>query len=292
MKIVQRPDLKQMSTLKMGGQALAAYFPQDYLGLEALGKIWPELGPDVLILGRGSNILFQDGIRGFSIIVWEKRDDPVVTDGIEGKVMVQVDSGMSLPGLLGWCAKHGLTGLEGLAGIPGRLGGAIAMNAGSYGAETGDALKSVTVWTPDSGILEISRDGFEAGYRKFRLKYMPEPFLILKACFCFEKSDSVTVRSKMNKYYSLKKKSQPILKNTCGCVFKNPDKLEPAGLLLEKAGFRGKTRGGVCFSAQHSNFLVNSGRGGSREALELISEARDAVLGIFGARLELEIKVV
>jgi len=292
MRIIQGPDLKQMSTLKMGGRALAAYFPGDYRDLEALGKIWLELGPDVLILGKGSNILFQDGNRDFSMVVWGKNELPVVIKEAEDRVVVLADTGTGLPGFLSWCARHGLTGLENLVGIPGKLGGAIAMNAGSYGVEAVDLLKSVTVWTPETGIMEIRGDDFETGYRKFKLNNISGLFIILKAVFTFKKDDPHAVRTRMKKYYSMKKSAQPILRDTAGCVFKNPVDFEPAGMLLEKAGFRGRTRGGVCFSEMHSNFLVNVDKGSSQAAMELISQARDEVCRIFGTSLELEIRIV
>lgn len=271
---------------------MTAYYAQDYLDLETLAEIWPELGPDVLILGRGSNILFQDGIRELSIVVWEKNDHPIVIKEVEDKVVALVDAGMSLPGLLRWCAGHGFSGTERMAGIPGSVGGAIAMNAGSYGVEAGDILSSVTVWTPESGIMELETDGLNFGYRTFKITSAPGPFIVLKACFIFEKDDPWAVRSRIKEFYNRKKSAQPILENTAGCVFKNPDGFDPAGFLLEQAGFRGKTKGGVCFSDKHANFLVNKGNGSSQAALELITEAREAVLKIFGASLELEVRVV
>ncbi len=292
MKIIQKPDLKNMSTLKMGGQALADYYARDYRDLEVLGKTWAELGPQVLIMGRGSNILFQDGKRELSIVVWDKKDEPVPVGEDGNKVQVLADAGMSLPGFLRWCAGRGLTGPERLTGIPGSLGGAIAMNAGAYGLTIGELLESITIWSPELGIMEVNREGFTAGYRSFELKELSGPCIVLKARLTFEKSISRDVRSGMKKYYTRKKNVQPILKNTAGCIFKNPPGFEPAGVLLEKAGFRGKTRGNVCFSSRHSNFLVNIDNGSSRDALELISQAGDAVQRLFGAGLELEVKVV
>jgi UDP-N-acetylmuramate dehydrogenase len=292
MKIIEKPDLTKLSTLKMGGTALAAYYLQDYRDLEDLAKIWPELGPEILIMGRGSNILFQDGTRQLCIIAWDKDHDPAVIKEIGDKFMILADAGISLPGLLRWCSGRGFSGIEQLAGIPGSLGGAIAMNAGSYGFETRDVLSSLTVWTPDSGIMELDMNDFEFGYRTLRLNHVSGPFIILKASLFLKKDDPKNIRARIRKYYFRKKSTQPILEKTAGCVFKNPVGFEPAGVLLEKAGFRGKTKGRVCFSPKHSNFLVNMDRGSSQSAMELISEARQEVQRIFGAKLELEIKVI
>lgn len=289
---MRKPDLTMMSTLKMGGRAEAAFFPREYRDLEILTGIMAEHGQEFLVMGRGSNILFRDGKRNLVILVWEKKEEPQVVEEKGGKVRVFADAGLGLPGFLRWCSRLGLSGLEGLTGIPGSLGGAVAMNAGSYGVEIKDALTRVMVWSPETGIMEKSRDGFEAGYRRFELKDAVGRFIILKAGLVLKQDDPSAVRSRMKHFYMMKKSTQPVLENTAGCVFKNPDGLETAGSLLEKAGFRGKARGRVCFSQKHSNFLVNMGGGSSRDALELISRAREKVQRIFGVDLQLEIKVV
>lgn len=291
MKVVENPDLKTMSTLKMGGIARAAYYARDYKDLETLAVIWAELGTDVLIQGRGSNTLFKDGKRDFSLVVWKKKDVPDVMVNKHDQVMVLADAGLSLPGFLGWCAGKGLTGLENLTGIPGSLGGAVAMNAGSFGIEINDLLKSVTLWTPESGITEIDREDMETGYRTFKLRQIKGPFIILKILLLMQRDNPGEVRLRMKEYYSSKKKVQPVLENTAGCVFKNPRGFEAAGVLLEKAGFRGKVNGRVCFSQKHANFLVNMDKGSSRAALDLISDARQTVKKMFGADLQLELKV-
>ncbi|MFP4236540.1 MAG: UDP-N-acetylmuramate dehydrogenase, partial [Desulfonatronovibrio sp.] len=208
------------------------------------------------------------------------------------QVMVLADAGLNLPGFLGWCAGKGLSGLENLAGIPGSLGGAVAMNAGSFGTEIKDLLKSVTLWTPESGITEIHREDMEIGYRTFKLREIKGRFIILKVLLLMQRDNPGKVRLRMKDYYSRKKETQPVLESTAGCVFKNPSGFEPAGVLLEKAGFRGKVNGRVCFSRKHSNFLVNMGGGSSSAALDLISQARQTVQKMFGAELELEVKVV
>ncbi|MFN2267554.1 MAG: UDP-N-acetylmuramate dehydrogenase, partial [Desulfonatronovibrio sp.] len=226
------------------------------------------------------------------IICWSGRDDPEPLFERENTVRVKADAGLSLPSFLRWCARHGLTGLEGLTGIPGSLGGAIAMNAGSYGTETLDFVEKVTVWTPEDGIKEFSKDDIEKGYRKFSLKYAGKQYIILNSCFALKKSDPELIKLKMRDNYQKKKQSQPVLKSTAGCVFKNPEGHPPAGFLLEKTGFKGKTRKGVSFSNRHANFLVNINQGQSRDALELINQAREKVLESFEVNLELEVRVI
>lgn len=292
MRIIENPDLSKMSTLKMGGVARQAFYPQNFHDLDKLSRIWTDLGEKILILGKGSNILFGESNSELCIICWSCKDNPEPVEENENVVRVVADAGLSLPSFLRWCVKHGLAGLEGLTGIPGSLGGAIAMNAGSYGAETLDFVEKVTVWTPENGIQEFSRNDIEKSYRKFSLKSADQQYIILKACFALKKDDPELIKRKMSDNYQKKKKSQPVLESTAGCIFKNPEGLSPAGMLLEKAGFKGKIRNGVGFSNRHANFLVNMHQGQSIDALELINEAREKVQKLFRVDLELEVKVI
>lgn len=292
MRIIENPDLSKMSTLKMGGIARQVFYPQDFHDLDKLSMIWADLGEKILILGRGSNILFGENNSELCVVCWSGKDNPELVVEKENTVKVVADAGLSLPSFLRWCAKHGLTGLEGLTGIPGSLGGAIAMNAGSYGAETLDYVEKVTVWTPENGIQEFFKDDIEKSYRKFSLKSAGQQYIILNACFALKKDDPELIKLRMRDNYQKKKKSQPVLENTAGCIFKNPEGHAPAGFLLEKAGFKGKARNGVGFSDMHVNFLVNIDQGQSTDALELINEAREKVQKLFGVNLELEVKVI
>ncbi|RQD65530.1 MAG: UDP-N-acetylmuramate dehydrogenase [Desulfonatronovibrio sp. MSAO_Bac4] len=292
MRIIENPDLSKMSTLKMGGIAMKSFYPEDFHDLDKLSMIWADLGENILILGRGSNILFGENNSELCVICWSGKDSPELVVEKENIVRVMADAGLSLPSFLRWCAKHGLTGLEGLTGIPGSLGGAVAMNAGSYGSEVLDYVEKVTVWTPEDGIKEFFKDDFQKGYRKFSLKSAGKNYIIINACFALKKSDQELIKLRMRHNYQKKKQSQPVLESTAGCVFKNPEGHPPAGFLLEKAGFKGKARKGVGFSDRHANFLVNISQGQSRDALELISEAREKVQELFGVNLELEVKVI
>ncbi|WP_028574972.1 UDP-N-acetylmuramate dehydrogenase [Desulfonatronovibrio hydrogenovorans] len=292
MKAIQNPELGTMSTLKMGGKARMAYFPQDFRDLENLARMWPELGPEVLIVGRGSNILFRDGVRDLVLVGWQGKEPPAMVKEERDSVLIMADAGSSLPGLIRWCAVHGFSGLEGLAGIPGKVGGAVAMNAGSYGTEICTMLEKVTVWSPSHGVADLEKDAFSHGYRNFRPNRAETGFIILKVWLRLGRDEAGVIKERIREYYSRKKKSQPVLQNTAGCVFKNPAGHDPAGMLLERIGFRGKIRGKVCFSRLHANFLVNAGQGRSQDALDLIQEAKTKVKQVYGVDLEMEIKVI
>jgi UDP-N-acetylmuramate dehydrogenase len=321
MRIIDRPELKKLSTLKLGGRGTRLYLAETYSDLDELGPIWPANA--IFILGRGSNVLFCDGDMELVLIKWTGRQSiRILSENSEGEVFVEVSASFSLPRFLGWCIKKGLSGLEGLAGIPGTVGGAVAMNAGSHGVEIGTKLEKVKVWSPELGIFWVKRKDMDIAYRHFQLKNSGN-FLILDVVLRLGKSESWAIKKRIATWYERKRKTQPVLQATAGCVFKNPildshknstlvkvakvagaedaELLKfsnsqfssvPAGWLLEQAGFRGKRLGGVGFSALHANFLVNYGQGTSGHALELIDLARDKVKKMWGIRLEMEVKVV
>lgn len=292
MKILRDPELKQMSTLKMGGQGTVALYPFQESHLDEIGRNWMRWGKQLLSLGRGSNILFTEGRKDLVLIRWQGQGSPrIISQGRE-KVRIRVDGGYSLPGLLGWSAGSGLSGLEELAGIPGTVGGAVAMNAGSHDLEICSLVSSIDIWTPEQGVINLKSEDLQCGYRFFAPRSENGWFLILAAELNLVPHTPPLVRDKIKRFYLRKRRMQPVLAATAGCVFRNPQEGDPAGKLLEQAGFRGKHRGNVGFSGKHANFLVNLGGGTSTQALELIQEARETVYNMFGHTLEMEIQVV
>ncbi|WP_045215149.1 UDP-N-acetylmuramate dehydrogenase [Desulfonatronovibrio magnus] len=292
MKIIDRPDLRSMSTLRMGGRAASAVYLENIRDLEKLQTICSELGQDILVVGRGSNILFQDGERDLVLLSWAGRSETRIIKQFHNDVLVSVDAAQSLPGFLRWCAVRGLSGLEGLAGIPGTVGGAVAMNAGSYGSETLAHITGLTVWSLEHGVAELDKEDFTYSYRKFKINYDYSQYIIIRASFQLTQAKPRDVRDRIKENYLKKKLTQPVLEQTAGCVFKNPSHNMAAGQLLDKAGMRGRARKNACFSGRHANFLINMGGAESSEALDLINEATEKVRKKFEVNLELEIRVI
>lgn len=199
---------------------------------------------------------------------------------------------MRLARLLGWAVKHGLSGLEGLVGIPGSVGGAVAMNAGSHGVEVGDLLYRVEIMHRETGLTWLGSGSFQAEYRGLLFPGLPSgPLIISSAEIILRKTNPLEVKRTITECYKKKKAAQPILSKTCGCVFKNPSGYF-AGQLLDECGLKGMVLGEMCFSSKHANFLVNSGRGTFVQAGELINLARQRVKEEFGVDLQLEVRVV
>lgn len=291
MRIVDFPDLSRRTTLRMGGTGLAEIILEKERDFDFLSKELPKIGGIPLGWGQGSNILPKDG-RQPLVLISPYRSGPTVKKKTAESVLVRASGGVRMAGLLRWCAGQGFSGLENMAGIPGTLGGAVRMNAGSFGTQTSDLLQRVRIWTEETGLIWVDKVQWTAGYRRFLLPEVKGFFLVVEAELRLGRGDPVRIKEDLRRTYFQKKGSQPVAARTCGCVFKNPTEGEPAGRLLEQAGFRGKSRGGAGFSDKHANFLVNAGGGTSSQALELIEEAREAVQARFGTELELELKVV
>ncbi|MFW5733620.1 MAG: UDP-N-acetylmuramate dehydrogenase [Oceanidesulfovibrio sp.] len=290
--ITQSPSLAELTTLRLGGTALELVRATAESDLEGLPSTLEKLGGAVHVLGRGSNILARDGEIGVTLVQFSA-DDPKPAMDREGEdfAMVSVQGSMSLPGLVRQLVKAGLSGLEGLLGVPGSVGGAVAMNAGAFGCEMGGVLESVRVFTPERGLEWLERDGFRTGYRSFELVEPASWMVVTAARFRLLKIGSDAAQAAASEAIAKKKASQPLTAWSAGCVYKNPAQGLAAGKLLDEAGFRGKKLGGVGFSEKHANFLVNYGKGTSSEAFELLAMAEEAVAEQSGYTLEREVRV-
>ncbi|NMC50777.1 MAG: FAD-binding protein [Desulfovibrio sp.] len=291
LEILEGPVLANRTTLRLGGQAQAEIRLGSPDDLEGLPEALVRLGGRPLALGGGSNLLAADGRLGLVVVSLARGGEPEIVPGApDGHVRVRVPGGFALQRLVAWCARRGLAGLAGMSGIPGTVGGAAAGNAGSYGRDMAGVLAGVWAFTAGSGVGFFGPGEFSTGYRRFSLAGVEGFFMIARVLLDLPVSTACAVRAEARAALAKKKATQPITAATAGCVFKNPEG-QSAGRLLDMAGFRGRSLGGMEFSAMHANFLVNRGGGTSREAFELIEAAREAVFARFGQKLELEVRV-
>ncbi len=307
--------LKERTTLRLGGPALAEAVVSCEAGLDELAKLLHGLGGRPLALGAGSNILATDGPHALVLVraannaapsfhaqpnAMSPEATPGATPGATpDTVIVRAGAGMGLPRLLGHCQRAGLTGLEGLTGVPGRVGGGVAMNAGSYGVELCRLLSRVRLWTPESGLVWRDAHDCAFGYRRFDPQLgsgLGAGFWVVwEAEFALRADESPAVRRRMETAYARKKATQPVTARSAGCVFKNPAGLTAgmsAGRLLDEVGLKGRRLGGMSFSPLHANFLINEGGGTAAEALELMEYGRAMVFDRFSLNLETEVKVL
>jgi len=290
LNLIHAPRLCERTTLRLGGPALAEAVVCAEADLEQLGNMLPSLGGRPLALGAGSNILAAAGPLELVLVRPANTGEPRTEHRASG-TLVRVGAGFGLPRLLGLCQRLGLSGLENLTGIPGHVGGAVAMNAGSYGVETGALLRRVRLWTPEGGLVWRDARDCAFGYRHFDAKLDAGFSLIWEAEFRLTADAPAAIRARMAATYGKKKAAQPVTAKSAGCVFKNPQS-DSAGRLLDQAGMRGRALGGMAFSELHANFLVNLGHGTAAQALELLDLGKRAVRERFGVELETEVVVL
>lgn len=283
--------LSKLTTLHLGGKAPALLEPENYEDLKQLAGRARQIGEKIYIIGRGSNLLAHDAELPY-VFASFKRLDSIQIIGKKGdKTLVAAEAGAPLARLLRFCLANELGGLEGLTGIPGSVGGACAMNAGSFGCETGKLLYALECFTGND-VETFGREKLKFGYRYLKIEEYPEIPPIYRAIFALTTCPKSVILQGMNLNYVEKKSRQPLAAWSAGCAFKNPQKGQAAGKLLEEAGFRGKSLGGMRFSPKHANFLVNEGSGSANAAFELLAQAKEAVWQKSGIRLEPEIRIL
>ncbi|WP_420250650.1 MULTISPECIES: UDP-N-acetylmuramate dehydrogenase [unclassified Maridesulfovibrio] len=292
LELLHKPSMAQLTSLGIGGNARVLAKVRDEAGLDELSRFVEREGSDLLAIGEGSNMLAGDGELNLALVqvACERKAEAQMTG-----TSVLAPADMRLPGLLSVLIKNGLSGMEGLAGIPGSVGGSIAMNAGSYGTDMQASVKRVRIWTPSKGLFWKEATELEWGYRHFSIdpKNQNEDkfFLVWEVEFELSQSTEEEVRVRIKETFEKKKATQPVTAKTAGCVFKNPEG-HSAGKLLDDAGFRGRNLGGMGFSEMHANFLENKGGGTAVQALELMSQATEVVAEKFGVTLKPEVIIL
>ena len=277
--------LAPFSWFRVGGPADILFLPADDADLAAFLK---ELAPEIprTVLGVGSNVIIRDGgIEGVVIRLAGRAFAEIEIDQVDSSIIAStgaLDSTVARA-----AAKAGIAGLEFYAGVPGAIGGAITMNAGCYGAETKDVLK--TAWGLDAqgNLRAWSVADFAYTYRHNALA--DEGFIWLGAIFQGRRDDPAVIEATMAEITARREATQPIREKTGGSTFKNPPGTS-AWKLVDDAGWRGKVQGGAMFSPLHANFMINTG-GATAADLEGLGEAvRTDVAQKTGVLLEWEIK--
>ena len=289
--LLDSPSLAERTTIRLGGEAIAEVRVSDVNCLERLPGFMSRIGGRVCLIGEGSNILARDGTLPILLLSLAPMDLPVIVEDRKDSVLLRAHAGMRLPSLLSHAAGLGLSGLEGLCGIPGSVGGAFFMNAGSFGVEMASLVRSVQLFSPVWGLTQRAVDVFDCSYRSCVLPGHPDWFLLCSVTMELAKGNKDVIRGRMRDVYRRKQQSQPIGAWSAGCVFKNPAPDAPAGRLIDEAGLKGASVGGMSFSQVHANFMLNDGGGTFEQAMELIELAREKVRASSGHELELEVQL-
>ncbi len=281
--------LRKYTSIQIGGPADALIFPSDIEEIKKIIRFAQEKRVPWMILGLGSNVLVKDGgIRGIVLRLNKTLQQLQKLDETETEVVLQAEAGVPLPKLVEMCRQQGWSGMEGLYGIPGTIGGTLAMNAGTREMEMKDPLVEVQVLRPDGTTHTYPKNKLKYEYRSLGL---PTKEVILSGKFLVKKSDPAEVQAKTLSYQKRRQETQPLEFPNVGSVFKNPEK-GFAAQMIEELGLKGVRVGGARISTKHANFIINENRATARDVLILIGLIKDKVKETLQVRLELEAKVV
>lgn len=271
--------LKPLTTIGIGGAARYFVEVRTVDQMQEVVRRCKDEGLEYIVLGKGSNVLFDD--RGYhGVVILNKIDFYEVPE--EG--LFHVGAGYSFSLLGARTARQGWSGLEFASGIPGSVGGAVYMNAGANGRETCDSLLSVDYVNAEGDVCSLHRKDLEFSYRT-------SPFQTMKGAIVgatFKLEPSTSAREKQLDIIGYRKKTQPYSQKSAGCMFRNPT-CGHAGALIEKSGLKGFNIGGAMVSDLHANFIVNSDNATSKDVLDLVDAVRAAVKAKSDVELESEV---
>lgn len=276
-------SLARLTALGCGGPAALLLEVDSPDMLAAVMAVASTRDIDWFVLGYGSNMLVADsGWDGLVIrLTGELKECSFQPGG-----RLECGAGASLTRVASVAAVAGLSGLEPLAGIPGTIGGAIAMNAGAWGTEMASLVVSVLVCLPGE-CRTLEADSLRFSYRHCEL---PEGSVITRALLALEPDDPEAIRETMAGFSRRRGEAQPTGERTCGSVFKNPSGETSAGELLDRSGCKGLEHGGAIVSQAHANFMVNRGGAKAADFIWLMDECRRRVHDEAGIVLEPEVK--
>jgi UDP-N-acetylmuramate dehydrogenase len=274
---------------RTGGHAARAYSPASTADLAAFLATLPAQEP-VCFVGLGSNLLVRDGgFRGTVVLM----HDPGGAMRAEGE-LIYADAGTAAPKVARFAATHDFEGSEFLAGVPGTVGGALAMNAGCYGSETWDVVAKVLTVSRAGKLTGRAPGEFETGYRRAELRSakLGQDEWFVAAWFRFRPGDQRAARKRIKELLARRLATQPLELPNAGSVFRNPPG-DHAARLIEAAGLKGREIGGARISEKHANFIVNpKGRARAADIEALIALARDTVASRFAVDLVPEVRII
>lgn len=283
-KLQQNYSLAGYTSWRVGGAAKLFYQPADTDDLVLFLQLW-QPNEKIIWLGGGNNVLIRDGGIDGTVICTAGTLDQIERIG---EINVYAAAGIACAKLAKYCQQNNLIGAEFLAGIPGTVGGALAMNAGAFDSEIWDYVVAVKTIDRKGNIKTKQPADFVIGYRS--LKSAEEEWFI-SAEFFFTKGDEFSSNEKMHRFTEKRFASQPIGKLTCGSVFRNPPN-DYAARLIEACSLKGVSIGGAAVSTKHANFIINDGNATSTDIENLINLIKKNVAEKFGVELIPEVRIM
>lgn len=270
------------TTFRVGGPADCLIELENAEQLQQIRRYLNVVEISYVVLGNGSNVLVSDaGYRGIVLQVG-KRMNNITVDGNR----IKAQAGALLSQVARAALENGLAGMEFASGIPGTVGGGVVMNAGAYGGEMKQIVKTVTVVNEDGELLELDNASMEFGYRYSAIK--KEPFVVTEVLFELQPGNPEEVKARMDELAAKRREKQPLEFPSAGSTFKRPEGYF-AGELIMKAGLRGFQIGGARVSDKHCGFVINAGGALAADVKDVIGEVQDRVMERFGVELEPEV---
>jgi UDP-N-acetylmuramate dehydrogenase len=272
---------------RAGGKAKRFFKPADLADLQVFLPSVP-LDEAIMFVGLGSNLLVRDGGFDGTIVL----TTPVLSGIAMGDEPHTVDAGAGVPSphVAKFAAKNHCGGAEWLAGVPGTVGGALAMNAGCYGTETWEQIVHCTMIDRQGRLHQRTLANFEVGYRHVVAKFDSEEWFVA-ARFKFAAGDATTAQARIKELLAKRMASQPLDKPNAGSTFRNPPG-DHAARLIESCGLKGYTIGGTQVSLKHANFIINLGEAKAADIEAMIDHMQATVKKLTGVDLVREVRIV
>ena len=282
-RVLLEEPMKRHTTFRIGGPAEIFVIPNNIEDVRKIIEICNAEDIPYFILGNGSNLLVSDkGYRGVVIQI-DRNFGTVEIKGTE----IHASAGALLSTIAAAARKEALTGFEFAGGIPGTLGGAVVMNAGAYGGELKDVLKSVTVMDQKGNIFEIPAEELQMGYRTSIIK--TAGYIVLNAVLSLKEGNPEEIKKLTRELSEQRISKQPLEYPSAGSTFKRPEGYF-AGKLIMDSGLRGYQVGGAQVSEKHCGFVINTGDATAEDVCSLMKNVIEIVYEKFGVTLEPEIK--
>ena len=281
MIIQKNMSLKKFTTIRIGGDSNKIYFPESLEDISSLKKIF--LLPKTLIIGKGSNIAFSDKGYKPDIISLSKYHNTHIS--IIGNKYISVSASISCARLAKFCHKQSIAGFEFLHGIPGTVGGALAMNAGAFKQSIWDSVDSVNIVNNAGDIKNISCKKVKTSYRhvdKNNILLFLDVLLVINKRKVFD----VNILREYSEHRSI---TQPVKQWSSGCIFKNPSENTPASSLIDSLDIKKRKIGGIYISKKHCNYFINDGSGSSKDLIQLIQYVSKLIKNKYNISLTREI---
>lgn len=289
--------MARYTSLKVGGPADAFVITENKEELaELLHWAWQN-NLNWFVVGGGTNLLIRDsGIRGIVILLTKELEEVTEKPGDGKAYYFAAAAGVKLQSFCRIAVDKGAKGMSFAIGIPGTIGGAIAMNAGTSLGSMQDVIEAVTFLLPDKKVVELKKDKLDFRYRGLNLnndvfenkKVSP---VIIEGCFHLTKGNREAIKKDGEQIRKARRLSQPTTLPNAGCFFKNPVSGESAGKLIELAGLKGSQVGGAKISEKHANFMVNTGNASAKDFLALMEAVKKKVFERFHIMLEPEVRI-